>query len=330
MADQRFEIGFESASQFRADYVSMASRFDGLQPIMRAFIRNMNRVRGIGMFPIKVIALSILNEAARVEALANKKVPFHDPRIIRGDAKFDEGLWTEVDSERKRLILEWQSSDPDFRRQVAGMGISGLNDILNSTLEENWDAVQATMAAMLMGLWTAFESFMQDTWIVVVNARPIPLAQRVVEPSANLETGMQMKQLSMKEIVNKGFDLRGAMGTLLLRQKAVDFQQFKTIRAAYKVAFADELESAFEPYAVDLSLLEAVRNLFAHKGGVIDEKFLNRARKRPEFSGAKVGDIIGIGGATVAKNANTVADCATAMIKALDKWLVDNPSNVKP
>jgi hypothetical protein len=72
---------------------------------------------------------------------------------------------------------------------------------------------------MRFATWTAFESFMQDTWLVVVNARPVPLAQRVVEPSANLETGMQMKQLSMKEIANAGFDLRGAMGSLLLRQK---------------------------------------------------------------------------------------------------------------
>jgi hypothetical protein len=329
MADPEYRIGFELAAQFRNDYSALSSQFVALQPVTRAFIRNMNRVRGIGIFPIRVIALSTLNEAARVEALVNKNVPFHDPRITRGNANFDEQLWTEVDSERKRLIEEWQSSAPNFDSDVAGMGISGLNDILNSTLEENWDAVQATMAAMLLGLWTAFESFMQDTWVVVVNARPVPLAQRVVEPSANLETGMQMKQLSMKEIANAGFDLRGAMGTLLLRQKAVDFQQFKTIRAAYKVAFAGELESAFEPYAVELSFLEAVRNLFAHKGGVIDEKFLNRARKRPGFSDAKVGNMIGIGGAIVAQYANTVADCATGLINALDKWLTDNPARAE-
>jgi len=289
----------------------------------------MNRVRGIGVFPIRVISLSILNEAARMEALVNKGVPFHDPRIMKGDANFDEHLWLEVDSERKRLIGQWQSSEPDFHRYATGVGISGLNDILNSTLEENWEAVQATMAAMLMGLWTAFESVMQDSWIVAVNARPVPLAQRVVEPSANLETGMQMKQLSMKAIVNVDFDLRGSMGTLLLRQKAVDFQQFKTIRAAYGVAFADEFESIFEPYAADLSFLEAVRNLFAHKGGVIDEKFLNRARKRAEFTEAKLGNVIAIGGQFVAQNANTVADCATALVKAVDKWLIDNPTKVE-
>ena len=90
-----------------------------------------------------------------------------------------------------------------------------------------------------------------------------------------------------------------------------------------------ELESAFEPYAVELSFLEAIRDLFAHKGGVIDEKFLNRARTRAEFSGAKVGNIIGIGGPIVAEYANTVADCATALINALDKWLAENPEKAE-
>jgi hypothetical protein len=63
--------------------------------------------------------------------------------------------------------------------------------------------------------------------------------------------------------------------------------------------------------------------------GVVDEKFLNRARNRSEISGAKVGDVIGIGGPIVAEFANTVADCATALMKALDKWLIDNLAKVE-
>src|SRR6266566_2258242 len=104
MADAKYQLGFELAAQFRNDFAALSSKFTALQPIARAFIRNMNRVRGIGVFPIRVIALSILNEAARVEAVVNKRIPFHDPRIIKGDANFDEQLWTEVDSERQRLI----------------------------------------------------------------------------------------------------------------------------------------------------------------------------------------------------------------------------------
>jgi hypothetical protein len=142
---------------------------------------------------------------------------------------------------------------------------------------------------MRFATWTAFESFMQDTWLVVVNARPVPLAQRVVEPSANLETGMQMKQLSMKEIANAGFDLRGAMGSLLLRQKAVDFQQFKTIRAAYKVAFAGELESAFEPCAVDLSFLEAFETYSLIKAESFTKNFSIERGTGRKFPAQKLG-----------------------------------------
>jgi hypothetical protein len=101
------------------------------------------------------------------------------------------------------------------------------------------------MAAMLIGLWTAFESLAQDTWIESVNARPVPLGQRIVKRSADLGTGTQMKQLSWDHIANLGFNLSGAVGTLLLRQRAVDFQSLKTIRVAYKVAVAGEFESIF-------------------------------------------------------------------------------------
>src|SRR5437667_7985386 len=132
---------------------------------------------------------------------------------------------------------------------------------------EDGEAVQATMAAMLIGLWTAFESAAQDVWILAVNSRPKPLADRILK---TLDKEERQKFLPAAMVSEADYDLRNCMGDILLRKRAVDFQLLSTIREAYKIAFESRLESIFEEHQVELSRLEAVRNLFAHKGGSID------------------------------------------------------------
>ena len=69
---------FERAGQFGDDYSHLACQSLELQPIVRAFIRNMNRVRGLGVSPISLVATTVINEAATVEALTTLKIPLHD------------------------------------------------------------------------------------------------------------------------------------------------------------------------------------------------------------------------------------------------------------
>ena len=279
-----FEHKFQSCSQFNNDYLRLACRTEQLQPIAGAFVRNMNRVRGIGALPINLLTIAIINEAARVEALANKKIPFRDPKITLNHPDFDPGLYSELNQERIRLITEWMKDEPNYHVRMVQLGIRAMNEIIDLNQPESREAVQATMAAMLIGLWTAWESLAQDTWIAAVNLRPNPLASRVLKGSSELATGTQVKSISTDQIIGHDFDLRKSMGTVLFRQRAVDFQQLKTIRAAYKVAFASELERIFEAHAVELSWLESERNLFAHKGGIVDQKFVQRMGNQPGMS----------------------------------------------
>src|SRR5258707_410208 len=79
------------------------------------------------------------------------------------------------------------------------------------------------MAAMLIGLWTAFESLAQDTWIAAANARPVPLAQRVVT-DRSVRKGDQSKSINWNVISNAGFNLSKSMGTVLVRERKADFQ----------------------------------------------------------------------------------------------------------
>jgi hypothetical protein len=135
---------------------------------------------------------------------------------------------------------------------------------------------------------------------------------------------MQLKSISMREAVRARFNFTSSMGDLLLRQRAVDFQSLKTIRAAYKTAFAGELESIFGTHGRELFRLESVRNLFVHKGGLVDRKFIERMGNEPDMQD-KLGHSLSVSGEYVAHKANVTAVCSTQLIQAIDKWLVENP-----
>jgi hypothetical protein len=164
--------GFEHATDFTNSHGQVVCKHPELQKIIGAFVRNMSRVRGIGMLPINLISISVINEAARMEALVNLGIPFHDPRITYRDPNFDYALFEKVDTERKRLVDVWIKERGGNDERLFNAGAFALNVIIDCNQKESWEGVQATLAAMLMGLWTAFESIMQDTWVAAVNTHP--------------------------------------------------------------------------------------------------------------------------------------------------------------
>jgi hypothetical protein len=316
---EMYQHGFDVASLFPVPDLD-----SGVSPILgavgRAFRLNMMRVQGLGTLPIQLVAVATINEAARIEARVNKGISLHDPRVSHPKhPQFDEKLFTEIDTDRMRLVAEWmkkENKDALFTQ----VGIEGMNTIIGWNEDKLWFGVQGTLSAMLIGLWTAFESLAQDTWITAVNCRPMPLATNVMSASdSELKAGNQSKSLSYAHLAGAGFDLRRTMGNLLFNERKVDFQQLKTIRAAYKVAFEGELESAFDADNTNLSRLEAVRNVFVHKGGVIDNKFLKRIGDDPAFKTAKEGHLVFVSGHYVSMQANAVVSCASKIVKAVDK-----------
>lgn len=319
---------FSQCAQFGDDYEVLSCKTPQLEPITRAFIRNMNRVRGIGMLPLNLTAIAIINEAARIEAVINKKLPLHDPRISHPEhPSFDEALFSGVDTERKRLLEQWMQAwggTQAFGQRATMAGMYGMNAIIDGNEEQSWDAVQATMAAMLIGLWTAFEALAQDTWITAVNSRPSPLADNVMSvPDAALKTGNTAKSVSYAHFIGSTYDFSRTMGSLLFAERKVDFQSLKTIRAAYKVAFAGELEAIFEEYETDLYRLETMRNLFVHKGGLVDRKFIGRMGNEPYMKDTEGRSLV-VNGEYVAAKANAISACSTKLIQAVDKWLSEH------
>src|SRR5262245_5080857 len=75
-----------------AVYSELSCQSESLRPIAISFIRNMNRVRGLGILPVQLVAAATVHEAARIEALLNKGISIRDRRLIRGHPDFDTKL----------------------------------------------------------------------------------------------------------------------------------------------------------------------------------------------------------------------------------------------
>lgn len=320
---------YEHATQFDPSFLSFNVCNTDLHPVQNAFKLNMRRIQALSWLPIKLVSVAMLQEGKRVQALHNLGIDMHDPGITVGHPNFDPEKWNRVDDERQRLVYEFQhscGSEEGFNRRMTDSGILGVRLIVQGGQQmggqDEFFGMQGILYALLTEAWTAFESLAQDLWVRIVNSYPVPLAQRVLEPNANLETGNPVKSVSWKTIKDFKFDLTADMGTLLLRQNSVDFQRLKSIRAAYSVAFDGETDAIFDhPNHSKLPILEVTRNLLAHKGGVVDKKFKDRVSNVPGLAGVEEGVQLFFTGPVVKEHINAASRCAIALLAYVDEWI---------
>ena len=112
------------------------------------------------------------------------------------------------------------------------------------------------------------------------------------------------------------------MGSILLRKRSVDFQTLENIAFSCRVAFEKQLDSVFDAYLDRLSELEAMRNLFAYRGGIADQRFIQRTRKVAGFENLKDGSVVILTGIYVADKADVISKCSTALVTGVDDWIV--------
>jgi hypothetical protein len=166
--------------------------------------------------------------------------------------------------------------------------------------------LEAILRGALIGTWTAFESFAVDLWVTCVNLRPRSLARNVIELKSTakersgtnsgesfVEVKMNQPRIGLDELARFGFNVSNKMGQLLKDERRVSLESLSGISTAYRDAFrqmenkkkppSPKLETFFSSVYGDLKCLEALRNLLAHRGGIVDEKFLDEVKPYSEF-----------------------------------------------
>jgi len=191
---------------------------------------------------------------------------------------------------------------------------------------------EAAMAAALIGGWTAFEVLAGDLWEHVVNQRLV-LAFIALDAEPNRRDSIEIRDKKLKttidlllhKVKDPNFDVRSQMGTLLRQSRNIGFLRRSDARDSFIKIFPNSKQKIKEIFdARTVRWLAATRNVFVHKGGIVDTEFRNLVRDHPELRKQRNGAL------TV--NCGIVRDFVTAIIAKsvelltlVSDWMKNHP-----
>ena len=193
---------------------------------------------------------------------------------LRAMAKFT-GTDKEKDDEEinrealKQTHAEWSLDglDEELLQQVAH-NLMHLSDNVPDLIAESNNAILRQSSVML---WGATENLLREYFRVSVNRKPV-LSKHLFE-SEEAKRFWNVRDLTIDVIQGAGFDLGKCMGDVLIEINPMI--NLKSIKAAYAVICgnSENLKRLLKDKATyDLF---ALRNLVAHRNGLVDAKFLS-------------------------------------------------------
>jgi hypothetical protein len=168
------------------------------------------------------------------------------------------------------------------------------NQAANSTVPMVRTAHQALVAASVMMSYGALENLMIDLRTIALEARP--------------------------ELASK------------TSKKLLGRRNLRDLRTTYETMFGKEshdpphqLSKEFASFYEGLLVLEAVRNLFAHRSGIVDERFVERVETAPALKGLKIGEELFVDFAIARALAGVARDFGVYLVRFVDWWLNTHP-----
>ena len=269
--DAPFEESFVELLRFTSlepRWVSVAS----LQRVARAHRRNVSRIADTIRFALIGASRSRQEALWLAEACAEVGIP-------------NQTHFAERDPNRSLVEAAYN------RRAMLSTGpADGVHDLISlGTLNRtfSWthafhnDALQAVLQNQIVFAWTAFEVLAADLWIEALNFEP-KIALELITTAQNQGSGLVNKDVgktySVDTFAKFGFDLSRNMGTIL-SQRYGNFLRLTNIERAYgDAAMALPMDGKA---GTCLRLLEHLRNVIVHRGGVVDAEYKRKISSMP-------------------------------------------------
>lgn len=239
----------------------------------KAFDENTASTRALAAFPQDLI--QICQQVLMVDAAASQVVFGHPFPGLFNTVKFTATPEQEAAflAERSAIIERKRAVFPNFIELEINGALNFLrwacNRDENPTVRR---AVSSFLSAILLQTWTAIEVLMTDLWVGALNGNPFTLAKNAI---SRIDKSPAGKSVELRLLEEYDFDLREKMGSLAKHK--FDFDRFDGIQEAYAKAFkcpkVDALFNQSDKDFADVSVLEAIRNLIAHRSGRVDSKF---------------------------------------------------------
>ena len=305
---------------------SLPLQNEGLREVAESFSRNTMRVKSLAIFP--GIALQSLNMKLRIEVAAAWDATGQPFDVAESDPNYARYL--EV-KERLWEVATTQPPDPIHGMVAAFTTLSQTADVPEYTR-----GLEAWLSAFVVGTWTAFETLAGDLWEAALNLHPHKLAdlkgsqKRIIrkvggkpestpqrELTARAEEG---KVVALQYLQKYNYDLSSKMGTAL--KDRFRFDTLESLRIAYAAAFCQDYDRIDDLLAnKEIDALALIRNLLVHKGGVADQRYLDRASGLPNCPVADLWNPLHLDGEIVADVVSPVVRCGRDLIDAVDTWV---------
>lgn len=256
----RFPFRYESA-RFRLNIFdpSLATS-DYTRPSADAFYTQMQNIHKHLHFPILLTLTAVrfgLAQAAATQELTGNPM-LSQGQSVAGLGKKIQELLNAMDS------AEVQGSMVNENLKAAGSTLRKIADRYRLIIEP----MEQLLVSAMLRINTALEIFLHDLWADALNKGPKELTANVLA----VEGKAQPKSLQISVVQEFGYDLRERMGDVLEAIGKVNFQSLAGAFAAYQSAFGRTISVKKRNWA-DVIIMEAARNIWAHKNGQPDKRF---------------------------------------------------------
>lgn len=310
------DFDFSQAGKFDAGFRGLANsiRTPELKPSVVAFAANMERVASIQLLPIELLYWQQTLQALAITSS-------HEFSGEHGVSQFTLNILEKQGFKRSLSKEDWVKFTADGIEHLGNLlrfefGLTGANPYL-------MEGLTSLLFSMVSSSYAAFEALVIDLWLGAVNLRSGRL-------SGNLVKMFGAKNVKLSTLMQSKYDVKTELGMFLKEQGIVTFQTLDGIRDAYDRGFGDtEGSGPPSPLTGNRSIVKAskVRNLIAHRAGLVDEVFVSEVKGFQEFDYCEIGQYLKITGPIAC---SLIDSCVTTAVKSVvyvDDWITTHGTN---
>lgn len=252
---------------FKLDEIDETTLDDELRPVFSAFKSTLKET-ALAMQAFFNMAFAATLDAKFNDLFRKNQLEVYANYLEAGK----EGLTEEIRAEAVRLTKNEMDSLPDEVLQtIAAERLLGLSDSWSRlVLAPNY----AMLRQSCVMLWSACESLLRECFRLFINLHPSCATE--IFSADETKKIWSSRDFSLELIEGAGFDLKNCMGDLLLEINPMI--NLRAIKAGFSVLSRQNegVEKALK--AQSTYDLFALRNLVAHRNGIVDEKFASESR----------------------------------------------------
>jgi hypothetical protein len=285
-----------------------------LLPTAMAFAANALGAKSLALFPLVALHVATRKEQLRAAAYMQVFGELEIERIDRSHQRYQEFM--------SALDALWNNfgglEGADFEKELNRALVNSVTHIQSMIADQNVrPGLETWMAAQITGAWTAFETLTGDLWEASLNCHPAGLSD------LKGKTSGENKSVHLRAIQQFKYDLSKSMGTLLKEKHS--FDRLEDIRFNYSEAFFEDRQQ-IDTILADKSIdtLSVTRHLMVHRGGIVDQKYLDRTKNLPNAPRAPIGQPVQLDGEIILNLSGPVMKLGLDLIIAVDNWLASH------